>query len=242
MGVNRRLTQVERHVVTHQHDQPVSTPATTAAAAGATSKPAPMKPLTEQQLKDWIADGVMVMPIEDFSDDFHLSMFERCEELQSHNERLMEPVRSIEDPQERMAAIRNLTRKQVVRELPEITDIVRSPTLSGALHSILGPGYAMHPHRALHTSNPNSDQQFHKDGHHQPMRAHRPRFVMAMYCARFKTIFTSLFLIEVWAEFEVPNHRSEGRLRGHGPDLRHPSHPILDGRSAWLYPERGATR
>ena len=38
-------------------------------------------------------------------------------------------------------------RKQVVRELPEITDIVRSPTLSGALHSILGPGYAMHPHR-----------------------------------------------------------------------------------------------
>lgn len=53
-------------------------------------------------------------------------------------------------------------RKQVVRELPEITDIVRSPTLSGALHSILGPGYAMHPHRALHTANPNGDQQFHK--------------------------------------------------------------------------------
>ena len=67
-----------------------------------------------------------------------------------------------------MAAMRKLAsesqnvRKQIVRELPEITDIVRSPTLSGALHSILGPGYAMHPHRALHTANPHGDQQFHK--------------------------------------------------------------------------------
>ncbi len=67
-----------------------------------------------------------------------------------------------------MVAMRKLAhesqnmRKQIVRELPEITDIVRSPTLSGALHSILGPGYAMHPHRALHTANPNGDQQFHK--------------------------------------------------------------------------------
>lgn len=49
-------------------------------------------PLTERQLKDWVADGVLVLPIADFPDDFHLSMFERAEELHAHNQALMAPM------------------------------------------------------------------------------------------------------------------------------------------------------
>jgi hypothetical protein len=194
MAAHRRLAQVNHHILTPGQPPPGPSPTGASTTSSVTAKP--MKRLTQRQLKDWIADGVMVLPIDDFSDDFHLEMFDRCEELQSHNERLLEPLQSIEDPQERMDAVRNLTRKQVVRELPEITDIVRSPTLSGALHSILGPGYSMHPHRALHTAG-SGDQQFHKDGHHLPMRAHRPRFVMAMYCTTISLLFPYLSKIGV---------------------------------------------
>ena len=49
-------------------------------------------PLTERQLKDWIADGVLVIPISDFPDEFHLSMFDRAEQLHNHNQELMAPM------------------------------------------------------------------------------------------------------------------------------------------------------
>ena len=48
-----------------------------------------MVPLTEKQLKDWIADGVLVIPISDFADEFHLAMFDRAEQLHNHNQALM---------------------------------------------------------------------------------------------------------------------------------------------------------
>ena len=37
-------------------------------------------------------------------------------------------------------------------QMPEITQVCRTPTVRGALTSILGRDYVMHPHRALHTS------------------------------------------------------------------------------------------
>ena len=49
-------------------------------------------PLTKRQLKDWIADGVLVLPINDFPADFHMGMFKRAEELHSHNQALMAPM------------------------------------------------------------------------------------------------------------------------------------------------------
>ena len=142
-------------------------PLAAAAAAAAAALPSAShasKPLSERQLTDWLADGVLVLPVDDFGPEWHTDIYRRAEELQNRNHQVE----------------RGQRRAHVVRELPELTEVVRSPSVAGALESVLGPGYAMHPHRALHTSG-SGDQQFHKDGHHLPMRSHRARFIMAMY-------------------------------------------------------------
>ena len=83
---------------------------------------------------------------------------------------------------------------------------MRSPTVRGALQSVLGTDYVMHACRAFHNSDGrDSDQAFHKvsrlakrcgsrsasspadaaeqDGleGHGPVRHHRPRWAMIMY-------------------------------------------------------------
>ena len=46
----------------------------------------------------------------------------------------------------------------VVSRIPAIWDILRSPRIHGALVSLLGPNYYVHPHRAIHTSVPVADK------------------------------------------------------------------------------------
>ena len=112
-------------------------------AAVAAAGPAGI-PLTERQLQDFIVDGVLLLQISELGADFHTELYRKIEELQADNEALMAPLRHIKDDAERMKEMRKVftssKRRQVVRELPELTDVSRSPTIHGALHSILGPG------------------------------------------------------------------------------------------------------
>lgn len=79
-------------------------------------------------------------------------------------------------------------RRFVWADLPQISDLLQAPTVVGALTSLLGPGYSMHPHRALHSNNGNVDQFFHKDGHHIGERDHRPRWIMGLWFPHAVTI------------------------------------------------------
>ncbi len=69
--------------------------------------------------------------------------------------------------------------------VPELGELFEDPVVKGALGSLLGPDYLMHPHRALHQNPPGSgEQQFHKDsywGYTRRVRNHRPWWVMVMY-------------------------------------------------------------
>ena len=60
--------------------------------------------------------------------------------------------------------------------------VLGSPTVRGALTSVLGADYALHLHRALHVSG-GGDQGFHKDTPEGggPARHMRPRWCMVMY-------------------------------------------------------------
>ena len=82
-----RLARLRQQIVPEEHapEREVQQQRATAPARG-------MVPLTERQLKDWIADGVLVIPISDFSDEFHLSLFDRAEQLHNHNQALMAPM------------------------------------------------------------------------------------------------------------------------------------------------------
>ncbi len=68
--------------------------------------------------------------------------------------------------------------------IPEIQEIFTSPSVDGALTSLLGPGYSMHPHRYCHLNSPGGQgQNWHKDDYiyDQNVRHHRYRWVMAFY-------------------------------------------------------------
>ena len=69
--------------------------------------------------------------------------------------------------------------------VPALQAVFDDPVVKGALTSVLGPDYAMHPHRALHNNVPGSEAQpMHKDsywGYTRRVRNHRPRWVMVMY-------------------------------------------------------------
>lgn len=72
----------------------------------------------------------------------------------------------------------------ILPQLPELGAIYQHPAVRGALTSLLGPGYFMHPHRFCHLHNPgNSDQKWHKDDYIYDLnvRHHRFRWVMAFY-------------------------------------------------------------
>ncbi len=72
----------------------------------------------------------------------------------------------------------------ILPQLPELAAIYDHPAVRGALTSLLGPGYFMHPHRYCHLHQPgSSDQNWHKDDYIYDwnVRHHRFRWVMAFY-------------------------------------------------------------
>jgi HEAT repeat protein len=74
----------------------------------------------------------------------------------------------------------------ILPRLPELQCIFDDPPVAGALASLLGPTYAMHPHRYCHRNERGSTaQRLHKDtrefsGDHH-LRHHRPRWLIAFY-------------------------------------------------------------
>jgi HEAT repeat protein len=69
--------------------------------------------------------------------------------------------------------------------IPELNNVFADPVVRGALTSVLGPDYVMHPHRALHNNLPGSEaQRIHRDsywGYLRRVRNHRCRWAMIMY-------------------------------------------------------------
>ena len=55
-----------------------------------------------------------------------------------------------------------LIAENVTSRIPAMQEVISSPAVSGALQSLLGEGYALHPHTFLHNTNAGMDQDFHK--------------------------------------------------------------------------------
>ena len=72
----------------------------------------------------------------------------------------------------------------ILPAIPQLADLFSHPAVTGALTSILGPGYMMHPHRHCHLTPPHkSAQRHHQDSYEddQNVRHHRTRWAMAFY-------------------------------------------------------------
>ena len=72
----------------------------------------------------------------------------------------------------------------ILPKVPDLYQILRDPAVDGALQSLLGPSYLIHPHRHCH-HNPcgSKGQGMHQDSYEndQNVRHHRTRWTMAFY-------------------------------------------------------------
>ena len=121
--------------------------------------------LTDEQMQRFIAHGYLLLKTS-LPESFHRAIYERFDALIGGDANL-NPGNNL------------------LPACPEIGELFRDPVVTGALTSVLGPDYAMHPHRALHNNEPGSPPQItHKDsywGYRRRIRNHRARWAMIMY-------------------------------------------------------------
>ena len=140
-------------------------------------QPAQCPPLTEAQLKQFLAEGALVLKVPEHE-------FAHSQKVYEDARKGIEEIRSLGGDYNinlSNSGANAPDRRFVWADLPEVSELCQAPTVVGALSSILGEGYTMHPHRAIHNNGGNRDQMFHKDGHHVGERDHRPRWIMGMW-------------------------------------------------------------
>ncbi len=116
------------------------------------------KLLNDAQMREFIANGFISLKA-DFPKEFHQRIYDKTRQV-------------FEDG--------GNPGNNVLPSVPELKQIFDHPTIDGALQSVLGGGYYMHPHRHCHVNPPGSPGQgLHKDSWN--LRRHRVRWGMAFY-------------------------------------------------------------
>ena len=121
-----------------------------------------MNLLNDTQMREFIVNGYVTLRA-DFPPEFHDSVHAQAEAI----------FTSEGNPG-----------NDVLPRIPELADLCAHPTVTGALKSILGPGYAMHPHRHCHQTPPQQRAQRQRQDSYeddQNVRHHRTRWAMAFY-------------------------------------------------------------
>ena len=121
-----------------------------------------MKLLNDSQMQEFIVNGYVKVKAA-FTPAFHESVRAQAEEIFS----------TTGNPG-----------NDILPAIPQLADLFSHPAVTGALTSILGPGYAMHPHRHCHLTPPRqAGQRHHQDSYEddQNVRHHRTRWAMAFY-------------------------------------------------------------
>ena len=121
-----------------------------------------MKLLNDSQMQDFIVNGYVTVKA-DHPPGFHESVYAQAEDIFSG---------------------RGNPGNDILPAIPQLADLFAHPAVAGALTSVLGPGYAMHPHRHCHLTPPRTPaQRHHQDSYEddQNVRHHRTRWAMAFY-------------------------------------------------------------
>jgi len=121
--------------------------------------------LTDDQMQHFIAHGFLRLQTQ-LPESFHQRMFEQFDYFIG-GEVSRDPGNNL------------------LPAVPDLEQVFADPVVRGAITSVIGPDYAMHPHRVLHNNAPGSAAQaMHKDsywGFTRRVRNHRLRWVMIMY-------------------------------------------------------------
>ena len=138
--------------------------------------------LSDDQIREFITNGFLIL---------------NCE-----NQEILHKI--IKDKLEYFYNTESWLGNNVMARIPELWNIIGSNIVKGAVASILGPEYVLHPHRAVHTSEPIDDKTitysaqqdapqmgsgsqagsaWHQDAHSPLARArhHFPRYLIGFY-------------------------------------------------------------
>lgn len=136
--------------------------------------PSPPKALGDEQLLRYLRDGFVVLQPDDLDADFHTAMFDAgC--------RVWDEARALAGEPVHLQVVGDNLRARI----PLVERLLESPTVHGALTSVLGEGFLLHPHHFVHEATTN-DQAFHQDGNlpwndRAHYRTHRPNWAMLFY-------------------------------------------------------------
>ena len=128
-----------------------------------------MQLLNESQMQQFIVNGYVTVKA-DFPRPFHQSVYAQAQ---------------------RIFSTQGNPGNGILPAIPELADLFSHPAVTGALTSILGPAYMMHPHRHCHLTPPRqSAQRHHQDSYEddQNVRHHRTRWAMAFYYPQDVTV------------------------------------------------------
>ena len=98
--------------------------------------------LVGAQVKSYIQNGYGALPGGDMPPEWHDGLWQKCHDWLYHDG--VEPQHDS---------------RLVFPSIPELSDVILSPTVRGALQSILGPDYVQHPHRTMHNYGPSMYNQ-----------------------------------------------------------------------------------
>ena len=118
--------------------------------------------LSDSQMQQFIVNGYVTVKA-DFPSAFHESVRAQAEAI---------------------FASKGNPGNDILPAIPQLRELFSHPAVTGGLTSILGPGYAMHPHRHCHLTPPQQPgQSHHQDSYEadQNVRHHRTRWAMAFY-------------------------------------------------------------
>lgn len=118
--------------------------------------------LTDAQMRQFIAHGYLILQT-DFPTEFHTTLSQRIADVMNKE---------------------GNPGNNILPRVPETQAIFQHPAIRGALTSVLGPDYIMHPHRHCHFTLPGrKTQSWHKDSYwgHAKVRNHHQWWAMIFY-------------------------------------------------------------
>ena len=118
--------------------------------------------LTDAQMREFIVNGFVTVQT-DFPPKFHATVRAQAESIFSTE---------------------GNPGNDILPRIPELAELFAHPAVTGALTSILGPGYAMHAHRHWHLTPPRQPAQRQLQDSYEDdrnVRHHRTRWAMAFY-------------------------------------------------------------
>jgi len=118
--------------------------------------------LTDEQMRQFIAHGYLILKT-DFPAEFHAKLSQDIADVMNKE---------------------GNPGNNILPRIPEAQEIFRNPAIQGALTSVLGPNYLMHPHRHCHFTLPGRKvQSWHKDSYwgHAKVRNHHQWWAMIFY-------------------------------------------------------------